>query len=75
MMIVVERIEENLAVLEITETEGRRQRKTVLLTELPDGVSEGDVLAETVEGYVADTAQTRQRRLEAIRRLRHLKQR
>ena len=75
MMIVVERIEENFAVLEITETEGRRQRKTVLLTELPDGVSEGDVLAETVEGFVVDTAQTRQRRLEAIRRLRHLKQR
>lgn len=71
-MIVVERIEEQLAVLEIFNESGIAARKTIRLSALPAAVSEGDVLIETSEGYAVDTVETQRRRLEAIARLRHL---
>lgn len=73
MMILVERIEDGLAVLEITDPQGKNERRTVSVSELGISVRAGDVLIETTRGYAVDAVMTQQRRQMAIRRLRHLK--
>lgn len=65
-MLVIDRIEEGIAVCE------RADGSFVHLPALP-GWAEGDVLAETADGYRVDPAETRARREAACRKSRKIK--
>lgn len=72
-MILVERIEDGVAVLEFTDDSGTIERKTISVSLLDGSVHAGDVLTETPHGYAVDAEKTLQRRQMAIKRLRRLK--
>ena len=66
-MIVVDRIEDGYAVLEIDGA-----IKNFPLNELPDGIHEGTLLVKTENGYVIDEEGTRLRRNQLAKRTRRL---
>ena len=59
-MIVVDRIEEGIAVVYFGEL-----RKDIPLSQLPEGVHEGSILRDTPDGYEIDE-QTEQKRRRAL---------
>ncbi len=64
-MFIVDRIEEDLAVLEELGEDGIPKTKPIPLAWLPEDIREGDVLYKHKDGYVIDEEQTQKRRAEA----------
>lgn len=62
MLYTVDRIEEDIAVLEETYETGEVFLRNLPLTWLPEAVQEGDVLRKTKDGYIIDEAETLKRR-------------
>lgn len=62
MTMIVERIEDDLAVIEETDADGAVTLKKLPLDWLPEDVSEGDVLIRTKDGLLIDRAETEKRR-------------
>jgi hypothetical protein len=68
-MIIVDRIENGLAVCEIDGT-----MKNIPVSKISPGVHEGDVLIDTNEGtFTIDTEKTAQRKADITKRFEHLK--
>lgn len=65
MMMIVDRIEDDIAVIEETDVSGEITMKKLPLIWLPEDVCEGDVIRRTAEGWVIDTEETAKRRLAA----------
>lgn len=61
-MLIIERFEENTAVIEEDEKHFELDRKL-----LPENAREGDVLVRTDEGFIIDQQQTKQRREKIIK--------
>ncbi len=59
----VDRVENGIALLE----NDRREQKKVPVSQLPEGVKEGDVLAEKGGGFRIDAQEAARRREEIIR--------
>ncbi|MCI9413896.1 MAG: DUF3006 domain-containing protein [Clostridiales bacterium] len=67
MFYAIDRFEEEWAVLQDDDGNGRQVKRAVL----PSHVRQGDVLLETAEGYTIDEAETARRR-ERARRMEQL---
>lgn len=61
-MLIVDRIEENVAVLEDTGETGAAGFRSLPLDWLPAEIREGDVLRKVQGSYCIDTAETEKRR-------------
>ncbi len=66
-MLIVDRLEDDVAVIE-TDTVSL----TLPRSSLPSDVREGDILAETVQGYVVLEEETHRRREELVARTRRI---
>ena len=62
MLYAVDRIEEDIAVLEEIYETGETFMRNIPLTWLPDDLQEGDILRKTKDGYVIDKTETAKRR-------------
>ncbi len=71
-MIIIERIEDEIAVLEISKCNGEIEHRNLPVAWLPYGVREGDVLRKTEHGYSVDREATKVRRAEVLAKLRAL---
>lgn len=65
MTIIIDRIEEDIAVLEESLPTGEVSERRIPLTWLPEDVREGDVLVRTGSGFAVDEKETEKRRAEA----------
>lgn len=65
MTMIVDHIEEELAVIEETAETGEVTMRKLPLDWLPADVAEGDVLRKTEDGYVVDRSKTAKRRQSA----------
>ncbi|MBQ5334532.1 MAG: DUF3006 domain-containing protein [Oscillospiraceae bacterium] len=65
MLMIVDRIEDDIAVIEETGAPGEITMKKLPLLWLPEDVSEGDVIRRTADGWVIDKEETAKRRLAA----------
>lgn len=72
MMLIVDRIEDDLAVIEETDVSGEITMKKLPLDWLPEDVCEGDVLVRTKDGFSVDRAATAKRRRSAAEKLSEL---
>lgn len=66
-MLIIDRIEEGIAVCEGDNGEKRS------LTQFPPEAKEGDVLTKTDEGWKVDAVQTEKRREEVLKRVRRIR--
>ncbi len=71
-MTLVERIEEGVAVLEISEENGTVTHRSISLQELGLTVRAGDVLCHTESGWQIDAETTNARRKLAVQRFHRL---
>lgn len=71
-MILVERIEDGVAVLEVTDSEGVSTYRSMPLKALGVAARAGDVLLQTENGWQIDAAATDMRRKLAVQRLHRL---
>ncbi len=71
-MILVERIEEDFAVLEISAENGAITHRSIPLQELGLAVRAGDVLYQTENGWQIDAKATTARRRLAVQRFHRL---
>lgn len=69
MTIIIDRIENDIAVLEVSEHNGTRSEKRIPMAWLPAGARESDVLVRVAHGYAVDAKETQKRRAETIARL------
>lgn len=67
LMLVVERIENDLAVCELSGGDNSMTQLVIKLSGLPDGVKSGDVLVKMNDGYAVDREETKKRREKIIR--------
>ncbi len=74
MTIIIDRIEEEIAVLEESDPTGEVRERRIPMIWLPEDVREGDVLVRTGSGYAVDEKETEKRRAEAAAVLAKLKQ-
>jgi hypothetical protein len=65
MTMIVDRIEEDLAVIEETDDTGDVTLRKLPLDWLPAEIEEGDVIRKTKSGYVIDRTETQKRRQAA----------
>ena len=72
MTIIIDRIEEDIAVLEESLPTGEVSERRVPMAWLPEDAREGDVLRRTAEGFAIDARETARRRAEAAAVLRKL---
>ena len=72
MTMIVDRIEEDLAVIEETDANGDVSVRKLPLDWLPADVVEGDVIRKTGSGYVIDRSETQKRRQAASELLQSL---
>lgn len=71
-MILVERIEDGVAVLEVTDSDGVSIHRTMPLKALGVAACAGDVLLQTENGWQIDTEATDMRRKLAVQRIHRL---
>lgn len=69
-MMILDRFEDDYAVLEITDENGAILYKNLPADWLPDDAAEGDVLVKSGGRYVVDTQGTAKRRAIAAEKLR-----
>lgn len=72
MTIIIERIEEDIAVLEECLPTGEVSERRVPMAWLPEDAREGDVLVRTEHGFAVDERETAKRRAEAAAVLRKI---
>ena len=65
MTIIIDRIEEDIAVLEESLPTGEVSERRIPMAWLPEDVREGDVLVRTGSGFAVDEKETEKRRAEA----------
>ena len=65
MTIIIDRIEEDIAVLEESLPTGEVSERRVPMAWLPEDAREGDVLVRTGSGFAVDEKETAKRRAEA----------
>ena len=73
MTVIIDRIEEEIAVLEESLPTGEVSERRIPMAWLPENAREGDVLVRTGEGYAVDEKTTAKRRAEAAALLAELK--
>lgn len=71
-MILIERIEDGVAVLEVTDSDGVSTHRSMPLQTLGVAACAGDVLLQTENGWQIDTEATDMRRRLAVQRLHRL---
>ena len=72
MTIIIDRIEEDIAVLEESLPTGEVSERRVPMAWLPEDAREGDVLVRTDHGFAVDERETAKRRAEAAAVLRKI---
>ncbi len=72
MTIIIDRIEEDIAVLEECLPTGEVSERRVPMAWLPEDAREGDVLVRTEHGFAVDERETAKRRAEAAAVLRKI---
>ncbi len=72
MTMIVDRIEDDIAVIEETDATGEITMKKLPLDWLPEDICEGDVLCRTKEGFSVDRTATEKRRRSAADKLSEL---
>ena len=65
MTIIIDRIEEDIAVLEESLPTSEVSERRIPMAWLPEDVREGDVLVRTGSGFAVDEKETEKRRAEA----------
>lgn len=71
-MILVDRLEDQTVILEISEDEQPVRHMTVAAAELGISVAEGDILVQTAEGWQVDQTATNHRKRQLFRRFRRM---
>ena len=74
MTVILDRFEEEFAVLEISQESGELFYKNIPASWLPEEAEEGDVLVKANGRYAVDTIETRKRRAAAAEKLRALQE-
>ena len=72
MTMIIDRIEEDLAVIEETDETGEISMRKLPIDWLPADAAEGDVLRKTHAGHVTDRTETERRRQAAAALLQSL---
>ena len=74
MTILIDRFEEDFAVLELIHESGELLYKNIPVSWLPEDAQEGDVLVKADGRYAIDTKATEKRRAAAAEKLRALQE-
>lgn len=74
MTVIIDRFEEDFAVLELMQDTGELFYKNIPASWLPEEAEEGDVLVKVNGKYAIDTKETEKRRAAAAEKLRALQE-
>lgn len=74
MTVIVDRFEEDFAVLELYQESGEVLYKNIPASWLPEDAEEGDVLVKVGGKYAIDTKETEKRRAAAAEKLREMQE-